>query len=58
MPTGPNGEKRPQDPASAAVVVGKIATGQIEEDVPRRRFLVRVENAAPKRPKRKRRGLT
>ena len=32
MPTGPNGEKRPDDPIAAAVMVAKIATGQIEEE--------------------------
>ena len=32
MPTGPNGEKRPADPIAAAVMVMKIATGQIEEE--------------------------
>ena len=32
MPIGPNGEKRPEDPIAAAVMVMKIATGQIEEE--------------------------
>jgi hypothetical protein len=31
MPRGPNGEKHPTDPVGAAVMVGKIATGEIEE---------------------------
>jgi len=31
MPTGPNGEKRPNSVTAAAVLVGKIATGEIEE---------------------------
>lgn len=31
MPIGPNGEKRPKNPNAAAVMVGKIATGQMEE---------------------------
>ena len=39
MPKGPRGEKRPADVIGAAVMVAKIATGEIEEDrgkVPRR----------------------
>ena len=31
MPKGPRGEKRPADVVSAAVMVGRIATGEIEE---------------------------
>ena len=31
MPTGPRGEKRPADPIANAVLVGKIATGDAEE---------------------------
>src|SRR5438552_15200508 len=31
MPRGPRGEKRPADVIGAAVMVGKIATGEIEE---------------------------
>lgn len=31
MPTGPHGQKRPADVIGAAVVVGKIATGEIKE---------------------------
>ena len=31
MPKGPKGEKRPADAIGAAVMVGKIATGEIEE---------------------------
>jgi hypothetical protein len=34
MPTGPKGEKRPADVIGAAVRVAKIATGEIEENVP------------------------
>ena len=34
MPKGPKGEKRPADVIGAAVKVMKIATGEIEEDVP------------------------
>ena len=32
MPKGPRGEKRPADVIGAAVMVAKIATGEIEED--------------------------
>lgn len=32
MPKGPNGEKRPADVIGAAVLVGKIATGEVEDD--------------------------
>ncbi len=31
MPTGPNGQKRPADVIGAAVVIGKIATGEIKD---------------------------
>lgn len=31
MPTGPKGEKRPADAIGLAVMVGKIATGEIED---------------------------
>jgi hypothetical protein len=31
MPKGPKGEKRPADVVGAAVMVGKIATGEIVE---------------------------
>ncbi len=33
MPKGPNGQKRPADAIGLAVMIGKIATGEIEEDV-------------------------
>jgi hypothetical protein len=32
MPRGPKGEKRPADVIGAAVMVGKIATGEIEDN--------------------------
>lgn len=32
MPKGPQGQKRPADTVSAAVMVGKIATGEIQDD--------------------------
>jgi hypothetical protein len=31
MPKGPNGQKRPADAISLAVMIGKIATGEIED---------------------------
>lgn len=31
MPRGPKGEKRPADVIGAAVMIGRIATGEIEE---------------------------
>jgi hypothetical protein len=31
MPKGPQGQKRPADPVAAAIVVAKIATGEIAE---------------------------
>ena len=31
MPKGPNGQKRPADVIGAAVLVGRIATGEVEE---------------------------
>ena len=34
MPRGPNGERRPADVVGCAVKVMKIATGEIEEDLP------------------------
>lgn len=41
MPKGPRGEKRPADVISAAVMVAKIATGEIKDK----------PSAAPKRAK-------
>ena len=32
MPRGPKGEKRPADAVGTAVMVAKIATGEVEED--------------------------
>jgi hypothetical protein len=31
MPKGPNGEKRPADAIGLAVLIGKMATGEIED---------------------------
>jgi hypothetical protein len=33
MPKGPNGQKRPADAIGLAVMVGRIATGEIEENL-------------------------
>lgn len=33
MPTGPRGEKRPADAIGRAVMIGKIATGEVEESI-------------------------
>lgn len=33
MPRGPKGEKRPADVIGAAVMVGRIATGEAQEDL-------------------------
>jgi len=32
MPKSPNGEKRPADAIGRAVMIGKIATGEIEDE--------------------------
>ena len=34
MPRGPNGERRPADTVANAIHVAKIATGEIEDDIP------------------------
>ena len=34
MPRGPKGEKRPADVIGAAIMVGRIATGEIDERTP------------------------
>jgi hypothetical protein len=34
MPRGPQGQKRPADAIGCAIMVAKIATGEIESDVP------------------------
>ena len=41
MPRGPKGEKRPANPFEAAVMVGRIATGEIED----------IKGTAPNRAK-------
>ena len=32
MPIGPNGEKRPSDPIAAALMIGRISTGDRPEE--------------------------
>ena len=39
MPRGPNGERRPANVVGCAVTVAKIATGEIEEDLPTHRAI-------------------
>jgi hypothetical protein len=34
MPRGPKGEKRPADTNAAAVLVGRIATGDVDDVIP------------------------
>jgi len=34
MPKGPNGEKRPADAVGLAVLIGKIATGEVDDVTP------------------------
>ncbi len=34
MPKGPNGEKRPADAVGLAVLIGKIATGEVDDAAP------------------------
>ena len=38
MPKGPEGEKRPADVIAAAVMVAKIATGEIAQKAARKRW--------------------
>ena len=47
MPRGPNGEQRPADAVGCAVMVAKIATGEVEEVSrrPRRRVVSEVAAA-------------
>lgn len=48
MPVGSQGQKRPQGETQAAVMVGKIATGQITEPQTRRLFAVQHEGGKAK----------
>lgn len=55
MPKGPNGQKRPADVIGCANLVGRIATGEVEDDKSRLRKnranggLARSECLSPKR---------
>ena len=57
MPRGPNGEKRPRDTIGCAVHVMKIATREIEEELPVHREgklkggKARVESMTPEQRK-------
>ncbi len=48
MPTGPRGEKRPADVIGAAIMVARIATGEITESLPTKSCRVRSGNAGAK----------
>lgn len=48
MPTGPRGEKRPADVIGCAVMVAKIATGEVTEDIPVRSGRIRSGIAGAK----------
>lgn len=48
MPRGPKGERRPADVVGCAVMVAKIATGEIEDDVPQPSGKVRSGRAGAK----------
>lgn len=43
MPKGPNGEKRPKDTVSAAIMVGRIATREIKDTKEREKSEVAVK---------------
>lgn len=59
MPKGPRGEKRPADAIGLAVMIGKIATGEIEDTADRTKSAAaqlgskggkkRAENMSPER---------
>lgn len=59
MPKGPRGEKRPADAIGLAVMIGKIATGEIEDErdvlssaaaeMGRKGGKARAENMTPER---------
>lgn len=48
MPKGPKGEKRPADVIGCAVMVAKIATGEIEEELTEKSGRVRSGQAGAK----------
>ena len=51
MPKGPQGQKRPADAIGLAVLIGKIATGEVTEESLREEPL-----GHPPSPERRRRG--
>ena len=56
MPKGPRGEKRPADAIGLAVMIGKIATGEIEDTILQRQKgqvggKARAQNLDPERRK-------
>jgi len=48
MPKGPRGESRPADVIGCAITVAKIATGEIEEELPEKSGRVRSAEAGGK----------
>ncbi len=50
MPRGPRGERRPEDPASAAVMVVQLATGEIAEETDESKTLHAVVASRVKDP--------
>lgn len=48
MPRGPRGERRPADTVGAAIMVAKIATGEIEEQLTEKSGGVRSGHAGAK----------
>jgi hypothetical protein len=48
MPTGPRGERRPGDVIGAAVMVAKIATGELSETMPSKSGRIRSGKAGAK----------
>ena len=58
MPTGPRGEKRPADVIGAAVMVAKIATGEIDEELEPERDTEARRKAGKKGGKARAKSLT
>ena len=48
MPTGPKGQKRPADVIGTAIMVAKIATGEIEDMTPPNRRKERAQRGGLK----------
>ena len=47
MPKGPNGEKRPADAVGLAVLIGRIATGEVEDSKPHKKVSPVTERSLP-----------